>query len=1187
MARFFQPSGSYKKRRNRFPLPLSSANVTVSLTGVEATTSAGVLSVTGASTTALAGVAATGAVGTLSATIGDSVALTGHVATGSPGDLAITGAALTALSGVEGSANAGAVSATGAALADLTGHEATASVGDPTITGASLAAFTGHAATGAAGDVAVSGAAFTALDGHAATGSAGDLAASVNASTAITGHEATASVGTTTATGAANADLSGHEATAAIGTLTVDTTQATEVVLTGVSATGAAGDLTITGASTTALTGSDATATAGTLAASGGALAALSGHDATGHAGDVAATGGALTALTGHEATGAPGEISSTGGARADLSGHPATGAVGEFSSTGAAIVALTGSEASASAGTLAASVNDTAALTGHEATGSPGSVTVTGAALVALAGHAGTASTGTITVQTTSSTEVALSSHVATGSPGTLTITGAALFALEGSASTGAAGELAAIINDSAALTGHVGTGSAGSLEATGGATTALAGVGASTDAGTLAITGAALVAITGHAASGSVGTATAEGFAGAGDTVNLTGHAATGTVGSLTATGGAITALDGNEAPASVGEITATAGQGVTVELSGHECTGFVGSPAVIGAATVALAGHQATAYSGVLSVPANDLGGPFFLAWVNAETAFNSSTHAVEDEAIFAFEITHSEGEFAALMLDVINPRVGLLNTGRKQWAWLSWYDGSEVIPLFYGRLVGVPQDLQNEVVRFEFIAKPTDYETQKTALADTLKVAPYYDPVWLSEEARSDPDSVLEARPELWHIDRVTHVVTSSNIISGEDGTIALAGNYFYDSLRVTYTTTPGRSAVVTAQAVWRQVATGVVDISSKFPRPLITYTTEGLLNDWPENGASIGGGWTIEETTTGDKSGTTYVAATQTISTYLGQVSIWTAGQVVATMSCRYEADREFVETLSFTLDASVQPLLTDGGEAEIIRLDLSTEVDQAVDAGGARPIGDLKSRRYFQTTRGRQSVNYLVCLARAQLLARARAIDISLEIPFADGVDLSCRKNVSIEDDRLPGAAASGKIKSYRLSLNGDTGEAVASVSIGATIGTGSTAAADAGTPSYVATGYVNTGYQYFDGAAEAVLDNEVTVVPFDAMPINDDGLDFDAITADTAVESLTVFNEAPDQIAAIAVNLAATVLGFNAEDWQQVAEEANKVKTYITLDMKEIGQGPFETTLAITVSELAVPKTIDLEAAA
>ncbi len=159
-----------------------------------------------------------------------------------------------------------------------------------------------------------------------------------------------------------------------------------------------------------------------------------------------------------------------------------------------------------------------------------------------------------------------------------------------------------------------------------------------------------------------------------------------------------------------------------------------------------------------------------GPFFFAWVDAGETFGVE-HERFDEAVFSLEISQQEGEFAAATVDVVNPKIGLLNAGRKRWAWLAWDSGDTpgVVPLFFGRLVGLPQDLQAEVVRLEFIARPADYAARQAALAPALKVAPWWDPVFIATDHLDDPDAWLEARAARWHIDRVTHAVSISDIL----------------------------------------------------------------------------------------------------------------------------------------------------------------------------------------------------------------------------------------------------------------------------------------------------------------------------------------------------------------------------------------------------------------------------------
>ncbi len=169
-------------------------------------------------------------------------------------------------------------------------------------------------------------------------------------------------------------------------------------------------------------------------------------------------------------------------------------------------------------------------------------------------------------------------------------------------------------------------------------------------------------------------------------------------------------------------------------------------------------------------------------FHFAWAGpAETTFGVE-HQVEDEEVFAFALEHTEGDFATLAIDIRNPRRQFLAEGADLWMWLS-EDGTA---LFFGRLVAVPEDLHAEIVRLNFVARPTGFDTTKRALADTLRVWPYWDPVWILDERMEDPDTVLEARTQLWHIDRVTHAVTVSDIISGEDGTLAISDHdYGYE------------------------------------------------------------------------------------------------------------------------------------------------------------------------------------------------------------------------------------------------------------------------------------------------------------------------------------------------------------------------------------------------------------------
>ena len=153
-----------------------------------------------------------------------------------------------------------------------------------------------------------------------------------------------------------------------------------------------------------------------------------------------------------------------------------------------------------------------------------------------------------------------------------------------------------------------------------------------------------------------------------------------------------------------------------------------------------------------------------GPFYFAWVGPGATTFGAEHHVYDEQIFAISIQHTEGDIPSLRLDIRNTgSVGLLAAGRNQWCWLSWDDGSSIVPIFHGRLIGIPQNLHLEVVTLEFTARPLGFDALKAALADTLRVSPYWDPIWIAQD-QDTPDTVLEARSALYHVDRVSNAVT---------------------------------------------------------------------------------------------------------------------------------------------------------------------------------------------------------------------------------------------------------------------------------------------------------------------------------------------------------------------------------------------------------------------------------------
>jgi hypothetical protein len=885
--------------------------------------------------------------------------------------------------------------------------------------------------------------------------------------------------------------------------------------------------------------------------------------------------------------------------------------------------------------------------------------------------------------------------------------------------------------------------------------------------------------------------------------------------------------------------------------------------------------------------MSGPGPGSGGPFYFHYVTDSTVAFSEACYTFDEAIFSFKMDHDEGQIPTLEIEIANPGVGLLSSGRSQWAWFSYWNGSAVVPLFFGRLDGIPSDLFRQVIKIKFRARAPDYISRKQALAETLKVAPYYDPVLLDDAHRSDLEAILEGWSATPHVDRTSMAWSISDILAGEDGTVVFDGDHaFYDSLEFHIDQPPFTSIRVDLTANWSQSSTGG---SLKLgPYNFKTYTGQSLMNDWPKPGAAVGGGWVAQASSVLDVSG---ISTAQTISTSYSwqnadkqhaegdtmsvnismsqpyfatatnyiEILLTTDGHsggiidgegvpssairatylwvpewtIQTTLYLESKADRKRTEYLTFLLQSDLQPVLTDpdvqqdsevikintvdlsaplidarawtilagtsvalgqiclpnnpttpGGtsyqvcttpgvcgtteptfsdvpgfttsdgtavwacvgeslptigdwkpataaalgtiiapttpawiyysallppvvpyrtsgaqvsEGTIIRADnhLSYQVctiagttqyltvpafsstwgatttdgsvqwtslgyalpagsfqiavqagqsavqvpppwsanpgDQVTDgtihwkslgmggpsisipAGGM--VGNVLRRSYFPTERGIQTLEAALMKGRAHLRKRARCVEIGFEAPFSMGVSLSCRKNATIIDPRLPGktetepAKATGKITSYSLTGNGDTGTFLTKVKIGCAVGGGNSVSAVAGTGVYAVDGVFAPGVQQMTGATVLPASGDVGYGPPLDDP-NDDGLVF-PLTPEQVVVNQTIVGSLATQEAAIKAAIpviqqqaqlqqeAATFAGADAMaqlDYQaRIAKLGNVTvdsilakpenSLYLDLQLAPLTGSAFTTVYNISTTKLQIPQQINLGA--
>jgi hypothetical protein len=612
-------------------------------------------------------------------------------------------------------------------------------------------------------------------------------------------------------------------------------------------------------------------------------------------------------------------------------------------------------------------------------------------------------------------------------------------------------------------------------------------------------------------------------------------------------------------------------------------------------------------------------------FYLAWIDEGETFDETVHNREDEDVFSFQLEQSEGDFATLSLEIRNPRIGLLAPGRKQWCFFAFNDNGVITPLFKGRLVGIPSNVFDTLVTLSFIARPSDYDAQKLALAETLKELPYYDPIFISPDNWGDPDVVLEAYDVLWHIDPVTHEVTVSNVIIPEDGVVEVTDDqHFYDEMSVTLNQTPLRRCQVIATIPWTQTddAGNSIDLSNKIKQAfgadvngmITSFTMSGLIDDWPKQGDKFSNGWVVKSGELTDVSFSIPIVPIPDIFSWQGTIPRLPQGSIVyplkvtgeyhagekagfnfqfelvvvqknyavPSLKVAYTASREFAQTVSFTLETDQQSIITAAGEDEVLTITLNANKVSDISEFGDTPIEDVRRRDYVHTARGLLSCKYLLLVARAHLIARSRAVETTYQQGFKAGLAArSLRKAGLLHDHRLPGGAATGKIVKYTFSLSGDDGSAIANITIASCIGKGGTPYSNSvGDPNWVDEGWVDREWQEYVNQI-IVADTEDVSFSIPGFVPFDDGLDFIAgLTSGNAVKVLTIENSAAEQ----EVALLAASAGPNT-DQSAISSVLQTIPTKITAQLVPMEGGPYKQEVVISVSDLIVPKQIDLEA--
>lgn len=493
-------------------------------------------------------------------------------------------------------------------------------------------------------------------------------------------------------------------------------------------------------------------------------------------------------------------------------------------------------------------------------------------------------------------------------------------------------------------------------------------------------------------------------------------------------------------------------------------------------------------------------------FYFAWCHEDDSFDPGVHARQDEHLFSLEISGQEAKYPTACVQIINPRCGLLNPERRQWAFISGDRGHGIELMFRGRLLSISEQIEGETLKILFIAEPSNSKKILTELHQTLKIAPFWDPLFIQNERHEEPHENLEARAALYCWSRTTGKVTLSDYFGGQKTSI-LKNNFFRDSLKIARTATPLAAVEVTVTANWTQRYEGRTDISrllrSKFSEGLITTLTGSRLEKgWWREGEKLGrsGYWVthselreIQPKYTGALH--LYPAHSQPFwmspydplnTTKKPQLKRLKRSWYRPTLVLGWVYRQRRRENLHFKLEQKTQTVAYEAPQTRKLHLHLqglvltedlhSWKPDwiysrgyRVVEKGivyhcmrahhsrpsfaedqahwrllGKQPDIPLEKRcgSFFLTDRGRQAFEHALEIARAHLAATARAMTLSVKAPLEALWDISCDHTLKIEDPRLPGGKAEGKVMSYCLKVEGQTGRRWGEVTIGISVGT-------------------------------------------------------------------------------------------------------------------------------------------------
>lgn len=442
-----------------------------------------------------------------------------------------------------------------------------------------------------------------------------------------------------------------------------------------------------------------------------------------------------------------------------------------------------------------------------------------------------------------------------------------------------------------------------------------------------------------------------------------------------------------------------------------------------------------------------------------------AFDPAVHVRDDMLTLDLTIEQLEGDFAVARLTIVNPRGPLPGE--------HILISDKGVLIFRGQINQAAVGRMEERLDIEAIGRTQDYENKRATLLQSLKVSPFYDPLFVAPEERDNQSEILTGHGKVLAWSRLTGDVQAVDPLGGAT-TIEL--HPLKGTIREDLDTGVPSTVVLNLSVEWSQLCSQFYTAGSELNN-FETLTPDALAADWPTVGQSIGSSFEVSFTEfrpqTSRATLLTHVAPPDpdeldlswAAAAEVPREALLTPVEASLTVAHRYDVRR--VENITLTLSAGVQPVLGNLVERmPAIRLqDITQDTDipawspdtdykqgdltirgtrtfEALedhrsgsffrrslwrDVGESPAVSSRRTSSFFsRTVRGRVALEHALERMRARLRFAARSARIRFRCEMPDNPNaLNENCMATVVHAGLPGGQATGRVVYYSLTWSG------------------------------------------------------------------------------------------------------------------------------------------------------------------